>query len=112
VQQLQRDIPPQLLILGEVHVGHPARAEPRDDLVPTVDQRAVAISVTAPPPAGSAGRLRDRCGDRAAEAALGALNSDRDRDPRVLHRRVCDEPRLSQVRACVPTCECRSSRRR
>ena len=37
VQQLQRDIPAQLLVLGEVDVGHPARAELALDHVAPVE---------------------------------------------------------------------------
>ncbi len=40
VQQLECDLAAQLLVLGEVHVGHPTRAEARDDLVAMVNKRA------------------------------------------------------------------------
>jgi hypothetical protein len=36
VQQLQRDLAPELLVLGQEDVGHPARAEPGKDPVATV----------------------------------------------------------------------------
>ena len=39
VEDLDRDPPPELLVLGEVDVGHPARAELADDLVPAVEDR-------------------------------------------------------------------------
>ena len=53
VQQLQRDLAPELLVLGEEHVGHPARAEPRDEPVAAVDQRSGGDldCHLAPPPA-------------------------------------------------------------
>jgi hypothetical protein len=38
VQELERDLAPQLLILSQVHVRHPASAEARDYLVSPVDQ--------------------------------------------------------------------------
>ena len=40
VQELQRDLAPELLVLGEEHIGHASGAEPGDDLVPPIDQRA------------------------------------------------------------------------
>jgi hypothetical protein len=40
VQQLQRHLAPELQVLGEEHIGHPARAEPGDDLVAAIDDRA------------------------------------------------------------------------
>ena len=40
VQDLQRDLPPELLVLGQVHVGHPARAEPALDAVAPVEEGA------------------------------------------------------------------------
>ena len=40
VEELQRDVAAELLVLRQEHVGHAARAEPRDDLVTPVDQRA------------------------------------------------------------------------
>ena len=41
VQQLQRDLAPELLVLGQEHVGHPPGAEAREHLVAAVDDRAV-----------------------------------------------------------------------
>ena len=40
VQHLQRDLPAELLVLGEVHLGHPARAELAHDQVAAVEQPA------------------------------------------------------------------------
>ena len=39
MQQLQRDLAPELGVLGEPHVAHAARADPVDDLVAAVDHR-------------------------------------------------------------------------
>src|SRR5207247_3492873 len=38
VQDLDRDIPAQVLVMGAVDVGHAARADPARDPVPAVDQ--------------------------------------------------------------------------
>ena len=40
VQHLQRDLAAELLVLGEVHLGHPARAELAQDPVAAVEQPA------------------------------------------------------------------------
>ena len=40
VQQLQRDLAAELLVLGQEHVGHPAGAQPRDHPVAAVDDRS------------------------------------------------------------------------
>ncbi len=39
VEQLQRDLAAELLILGKEHVGHSARPEPGKDLVSVIDER-------------------------------------------------------------------------
>ena len=39
VQHLHRDLAAEQLVLGEVHVGHAARAQPRDHAVAPVDDR-------------------------------------------------------------------------
>src|SRR5438034_5358527 len=38
VQDLDRDAPPELLVLGEIHVRHAARAELSHDAVPPVEE--------------------------------------------------------------------------
>ena len=51
VEDLDRDVPAELLVLGEVHVGHPAGAElPHDPVAPVeerVDQRVCRHSAQA-----------------------------------------------------------------
>ena len=48
VQQLERDMAAELLVLGQVDVGHAAGAEPLEDAVAAVDQR-VALDARALP---------------------------------------------------------------
>ena len=61
VQQLQRHVPAQFLVLGEVHVGHPARAElALDHIAPvedTVDERVGVGHTRATYPFDALGRI-------------------------------------------------------
>ena len=48
VEDLDRDAPAELLVLGEVDVRHPARAELADDPVAPVEERCpISVSETA-----------------------------------------------------------------
>lgn len=40
IEQLQRHLAPELLVLGQKHVGHAAGTQARDDPVAVVDHRA------------------------------------------------------------------------
>ena len=102
VQQLQRHLATELLVLGQEHVGHPAAAEARDDPVAAVDQRPGLDFRPSSAPLRQQRLehgLGDRRGDRAAKAALGLIDGHGDRDLRVLGRGERDERRLCQVRA-------------
>ncbi len=63
VQHLERDLAPELEVLGAVDLGHPARAEPVVDAIARVDDRA---GVEA---------LAHRSSDSMTDLATGAAKS-------------------------------------
>src|SRR4029079_2428738 len=101
VEDLDRDPAPELLVLGEIDVGHAAGAELADDLVTAVEDRVdqgvryghrFRRLVIRPP---GQYRLHDGLRDRLRRGAAGAplvLEDDRDGDGRVVGRGEGDEP--------------------
>ena len=99
VEQLQRDAAPELLILGEVHVGHPARAELALDHVALVEnavdqgvcgghvRRASTSTLRGGSPPSVASRSGRRPSRRTRSAGAPARQRPRPADRRPARRR-------------------------